>query len=166
MRVGQGFDIHAFCSDPEIRLVLGGVTIEDSPGLQGHSDADVLCHAVIDALLGAAGLGDIGTHFGDDDPRWRGCDSTDLLARSVALVSDAGWQVSNVDCTVIADAPRISTYAPQMRRILGELCGAPVSVKASRAEGLGALGRREGIACLAVVLLEARTRDTSLDSDG
>lgn len=161
MRVGQGFDVHRFSNDPDTPLVLGGVTFEGARGLEGHSDADVVCHAIIDALLGAAGLGDIGTHFRDDDPRWAGCDSTEMLIRTVELVDDAGWVVTNVDCTIVAEVPRISDHAASMQQNLREICRAPVSVKASRAEGLGALGRHEGIACLSVALIGRHSGDRS-----
>jgi 2-C-methyl-D-erythritol 2,4-cyclodiphosphate synthase len=154
LRVGQGFDIHPFSEDPGRRLVLGGVHV-DGPGLKGHSDADVVCHAITDALLGAAGLGDIGTMFPDTDELWRGADSVALLAAALERVW-AGWRAVNVDCTVIAEAPRLATYKDQMQQRLSALVGAPVSVKAKRGEGLGALGRREGIACLAVALIEEK----------
>ncbi len=151
-RVGQGFDVHAFSDDPGRALVLGGVAVA-GPGLKGHSDADVVCHAIIDALLGAAGAGDIGTMFPDTSPALEGADSLELLVRALGRISPP-WRVVNVDCTVIAEAPRLASYRETMERRLGDALGAPVSVKAKRAEALGALGRREGIACLAVVLLE------------
>ena len=152
IRVGQGFDVHAFSDDPGRALVLGGVAVA-GPGLKGHSDADVVCHAIIDALLGAAGAGDIGTMFPDTSPALEGADSLELLVRALGRISPP-WRVVNVDCTVIAEAPRLASYRETMERRLGDALGAPVSVKAKRAEALGALGRREGIACLAVVLLE------------
>ena len=155
VRVGQGFDVHPFSDDPARPLVLGGVTFEDAPGLAGHSDADVVAHAVTDALLGACGLGDIGQHFPDTDPTWAGADSLDLLARAVADVRAAGWAPQNVDCTVIAERPKLAARRDEMAKRLGDAVGAPVTVKGKRAEGLGALGRREGIACLAVALLLA-----------
>lgn len=155
-RVGQGFDVHRFSSDPGRPLVLGGVVVEGSPGLEGHSDADALCHALADAVLGAAGLGDLGRHFPDTDPRWAGADSAELLTVVVALAHDAGYAPLNADCTVVAEAPRLSAHTAAMAERLGAVLGAPVSVKATRAEGLGALGRAEGVACLAVVLLDAR----------
>jgi len=154
IRVGQGFDIHPFADDPGRPLVLGGVRLEGR-GLRGHSDADVVCHAITDALLGAAGLGDIGTMFPDTDPAWHGADSLLLLAKVVERIAPT-WQTSNVDCTVIAEAPRLSAHTEAMESRLAAVLGAPVSVKAKRGEGLGALGREEGIACLAVVLLQAR----------
>jgi len=153
VRIGQGFDVHPFSPDPDRPLVLGGVRVEDGRGLAGHSDADVVAHAVTDALLGAAGLGDIGQHFPDTDAAWAGADSIDLLCRAVADVREAGWQPANVDCTVIAEAPRLAPHRPAMESRLTAAVGAPVTVKGKRAEGLGALGRNEGIACLAVALL-------------
>lgn len=152
LRVGQGFDIHPVSADPARPLVLGGVRVP-GPGLSGHSDADVVCHAVADALLGAAGLGDIGAMFPDSDPAWEGADSVALLEAVLSQVSSR-WRVLNVDCTVIAEAPHLAGYKAEMEERLGAVLGAPVSVKAKRGEGLGALGRREGIACLAVALLE------------
>ena len=153
-RVGQGFDVHPFSDDPERPLVLAGVTVPGR-GLAGHSDADVIAHAVIDALLGAAGLGDIGTHFPDDDPSYAGVNSLELLAR-VALTVSTQFEIGNVDTTVILESPKLAAHREEMERRLGEVVGAPVSVKAKRAEQLGALGRREGIACLAVALLVPR----------
>jgi len=153
-RVGLGFDIHPFSEDPGRALVLGGVPVE-GPGLAGHSDADVVAHAVADALLGAAGLGDIGTHFPNDDPAYAGVDSMDLLGRVVLTVSGR-WEIGNVDVTVVAEAPKLAPYREDMERRLGDVVGASVSVKAKRAEALGALGRREGMACFAVALLMPR----------
>lgn len=153
-RVGQGYDVHPFSEDPARALVLGGVTVEDAPGLAGHSDADALAHACADAVLGAAGLGDLGDHFPDTDPRWAGADSLALLAEVVRLAAEGGWRVVNVDATVIAERPTLGPLRPVMAERLTEVMGAPVSVKATTNEGLGALGRGEGIACLAVVLLE------------
>ncbi len=150
----MGFDIHSFSDDPGRPLILGGITVP-GPGLAGHSDADAVAHAVTDALLGAAGLGDIGTHFPDDDPAYAGADSTELLGRVVAEVS-ATWIIANVDATVIIEAPKLAPYRPDMEQRLTSVVGAPVSVKAKRAEALGALGRREGIACFAVALLMPR----------
>ena len=153
VRIGQGFDVHP--SDPEGSgpLRLGGVEFPDATPLRGHSDADVVAHAVIDALLGAAGLGDIGTHFSDTDPRWRDADSIGLLAQAVTMVRAAGWQPGNVDCTVIAEVPKIAPRRAEIEDRLSSIVGAPVSVKAKRAEGLGALGRGEGIACFAVAIV-------------
>ena len=122
--------------------------------LDGHSDADVVAHAVADAMLGAAGLGDLGAHFGDTDPRWAGADSLGILARVAALVAGAGLRLVNADCTVICETPRIAAHREMMMERLSAAAGGPVHVKATRPEGLGSLGRAEGIACLAVALLE------------
>ena len=154
LRVGQGFDIHPFTDDPHRALVLGGVNVEGR-GLRGHSDGDVVCHAVADALLGAACLGDIGTLFPDTDPSLSGADSLVLLARVVEKITPE-WQPINVDCTVIAEAPRLAQHRDNMEKTLAAVVGAPVSVKAKRGEGLGALGRQEGIACIAVALIEGK----------
>ncbi|HEY9555416.1 MAG TPA: 2-C-methyl-D-erythritol 2,4-cyclodiphosphate synthase, partial [Acidimicrobiales bacterium] len=147
MRVGQGFDVHPFSGDASRPLVLGGVVFAGVPGLTGHSDADVVAHAVIDALLGAAGLGDIGQHFPDTDAAYAGADSIELLRRAVADVRAGGWRPGNVDCTVVAEAPKLAPQREAMQARLSEVVGAPVTVKGKRAEGLGALGRSEGIAC-------------------
>ena len=156
LRVGQGFDIHPFSDDPSRPLVLGGVVIEGAPGLVGHSDADAVAHAVTDALLGAAGLGDIGQHFPDTDPTWKGADSMRLLAATVELLARDGWSVVNVDTTVVLEAPKLAPVRAAMADRLSAVCDAPVSVKAKRAEGLGSLGRREGIACFASALIIRR----------
>ncbi|MEJ7765268.1 MAG: 2-C-methyl-D-erythritol 2,4-cyclodiphosphate synthase [Acidimicrobiales bacterium] len=153
MRVGQGFDLHRFSDDPERRLVLGGVVFEGEPGLEGHSDADAVAHAVADALLGAAGLGDLGSWFPDDDPAHAGADSVALLAKVVAGIRAEGWDVANVDCTVVCEVPKIAARRSDVEARLSAVVGAPVTVKGKRAEAMGALGRREGIACLAVSLL-------------
>jgi 2-C-methyl-D-erythritol 2,4-cyclodiphosphate synthase len=150
VRVGIGYDSHRFA--PGRRLVLGGVEIEHDQGLEGHSDADVVAHAVIDAVLGAAGLGDIGAHFPDDDERWRDADSIELLRTAVAMIRG---HVVNVDATVICEAPRLGEHRPEMERLLGEAAGAPVSVKATTNEGMGWIGRGEGVACIAVALVDA-----------
>jgi 2-C-methyl-D-erythritol 2,4-cyclodiphosphate synthase len=154
VRVGQGFDVHPWSDDQGRRLVLGGVVLDGERGLAGHSDADVVAHAVADALLGAACLGDIGAHFPDTDSRWQGADSLTLLAHVVGLLQAEGWAVGNVDTTVILEAPRLAPHKAAMEQRLSGVVGAPVSVKAKRAEGLGALGRGEGVACFAVALLE------------
>jgi 2-C-methyl-D-erythritol 2,4-cyclodiphosphate synthase len=154
VRVGLGFDVHPFSDDPARRLVLGGVAF-DGPGLAGHSDADVVAHAVADALLGAAGLGDIGMHFSDTDPRWAGADSMELLRAVVTSVHGDGWQVANVDCSVVLEAPKLAPRRDAVQAALTGVVGAPVTVKGKRAEGLGALGRGEGVACWAVALLES-----------
>jgi 2-C-methyl-D-erythritol 2,4-cyclodiphosphate synthase len=153
VRVGQGFDVHPHSDDPGRPLVLGGVVFDGERGLAGHSDADAVAHAVTDALLGAAGLGDIGQHFPDTDPAFAGADSIELLRRAVADVRAKGWTPGNVDCTVVLEAPKLAPRRADMERALSGAVGAPVSIKAKRAEGLGALGRREGIACFAVALL-------------
>jgi 2-C-methyl-D-erythritol 2,4-cyclodiphosphate synthase len=150
-RVGIGYDAHRFGAGRV--LVLGGIEIPDEPGLEGHSDADVLAHAITDALLGAAGLGDIGSHFPDDDSRYRDADSVELLAQVTAMVREQGWEVVNVDATVICERPRLSPLLTRMTARLGGGMGiAPdrVNVKATTNEGMGFIGRREGIAALAV----------------
>jgi 2-C-methyl-D-erythritol 2,4-cyclodiphosphate synthase len=151
IRIGQGFDVHPWSDDGGDRLVLGGVPVPDHPGLRGHSDADVIAHACTDALLGAAGLGDIGQLFPDTDPALAGADSVDLLARAVDLVRSAGWAVANIDCTVVLDRPRIAPLRDQMEGNLGRVVGAPVSIKGKRTEGLASLG--DGARCWAVALL-------------
>jgi 2-C-methyl-D-erythritol 2,4-cyclodiphosphate synthase len=153
-RIGQGFDIHPFSSDPARPLILAGVELP-GPGLAGHSDADACAHAVADALLGAAGLGDICGRFPDTDPALAGAHSMELLAQ-VAREVNAGFEIGNVDLTVILETPRIAPYREEMERRLTAAVGAPVSVKAKRGEGLGAIGRREGVACLAVALIVPR----------
>jgi 2-C-methyl-D-erythritol 2,4-cyclodiphosphate synthase len=152
-RVGQGFDVHPWSDEPDRPLVLGGVVVPGERGLAGHSDADVVAHAVADALLGAAGLGDIGTHFPDTDSRWQGTNSLSLLAHVVSLVQAEGWSIGNVDTTVVLEAPKLAPHKAAMEECLAGVVGSAVSVKAKRAEGLGALGRGEGVACLAVALL-------------
>jgi 2-C-methyl-D-erythritol 2,4-cyclodiphosphate synthase len=152
-RVGQGFDVHPWSDEPGRPLVLGGVVLPGERGLAGHSDADVVAHAVADALLGAAGLGDIGGHFPDTDGRWQGADSLTLLSHVVGLVQAEGWSVGNVDTTVILEAPKLAPHKAAMEERLAGVVAAPVSIKAKRAEGLGALGRGEGVACFAVALL-------------
>lgn len=155
VRIGQGFDTHVFSDDPSRVLVLGGVEFEGARGLVGHSDADVVTHAIVDALLGAASLGDIGEHFADTDPRWHNAPSEKFLTHAVDLLRDAGYVVGNVDCTVITEEPKISPNKAAMAANLSRLVNAPVGVKASRAEGLGAIGRHEGAACFAVALIES-----------
>lgn len=154
MRVGLGFDVHPFSADPTRRLVLGGVHLPGERGLAGHSDADVVAHAVADALLGAAALGDLGQHFPDTDPAWAGADSLAILAGVVGLLAGAGWSVGNVDCTVVLEAPKLAPHRDEMVANLTAVVGAAVGVKATRAEGLGAIGRGEGVACWAVALVE------------
>lgn len=160
VRVGQGFDIHRFSDDPERRLVLGGIHFYGERGLVGHSDADVVAHACADALLGAAGLGDIGQHFPDTDPRWKGADSVAILREVVSMVAGDGWRVGNIDCSVVCESPKLAPRRDDMQRVLSGVVGAPVSVKGRRAEGLGAIGRGEGIACWAsAVLIRAAERN-------
>ena len=153
-RVGQGYDVHALV--PDRKLILGGVTIPHSHGLLGHSDADVLLHAITDAVLGAAGLGDIGRMFPDTDERWRGADSRVLLRGAMAAVAAAGWRVGNVDCTVIAQAPRVAPHVAAMQDNIAADLGIAadcVNVKGKTTERLGYVGRCEGIAAEAVALL-------------
>jgi len=154
IRVGMGFDVHPFSEDADRVLVLGGVRLDGERGLHGHSDADVVAHAVADALLGAAGLGDLGGLFPDTDPAWAGADSIDLLTEVARRVVDAGWSPVNVDAAVVVEAPRLAPHRSAMEARLSSAAAAPVTVKPKRAEGLGALGRREGIACWAVALVE------------
>lgn len=153
IRIGQGFDVHPWSDDGSRTLVLGGVTIPDHPALQGHSDADVVAHACTDALLGGAGLGDIGQLFPDTDPALAGADSLVLLARAVDAVHRAGWAAVNVDCTVVLDRPKIAPLRPDMERNLSRVIGAPVTIKGKRTEGLTSLA--EGAHCWAVALLQA-----------
>jgi 2-C-methyl-D-erythritol 2,4-cyclodiphosphate synthase len=154
VRIGQGIDIHPFSDDPYRPLVLGGVVIEGARGLRGHSDADAVCHALADAVLGAVGLGDLGRHFPDTDEAWTGANSVDLLREVVRMAGAEGFVGVNGDCTVVAESPRLAPHIEAMAATLSAVFGGPVSVKATRAEGLGTLGRAEGIACLAVVLLD------------
>lgn len=158
MRVGQGFDIHRFEASPTPgrALVLGGQTFPGEPTLVGHSDADVIAHAVADALLGAAGLGDIGQHFPDTDPKWKNADSVGILREVARIVLNEGWNIGNVDCSVVCERPKLAPAREAMQRTLSDATGAPVTVKGRRAEGLGALGRGEGIACFASAVI---TRD-------
>jgi 2-C-methyl-D-erythritol 2,4-cyclodiphosphate synthase len=155
IRIGNGFDIHRFSDDPARPLVLGGVVIEGEVGLEGHSDADVIAHAVAEALLGAAGLPDIGALFPDTDERWRGSDSMTLLDECVRRVREAGWAPVNVDCSVIAERPKLAPHKDEMQERLSGVVGSPVTLKGRRAEGIGGLGRAEGIACLASALVES-----------
>lgn len=162
MRIGQGFDVHALVAGR--KLVIGGVEIPHEKGLDGHSDADVLLHAVCDALIGAAALGDIGTHFPDTDARYKGIDSRRLLREVALLLAKRNWQVVNVDATIIAQAPKMAPFIGRMREnIAADLnIGADeVSVKAKTTERLGFTGRGEGIAAEAVALITERRRDSS-----
>jgi len=154
LRVGQGFDIHRFEETPSgKKLILGGVVFDGEPALVGHSDADAVAHAVADALLGAAGLGDIGEHFPDTDPRWKGADSIEILRNVAAKLSNEGYRILNVDCSVVCERPKLAPQRAAMQENLSSAAGAPVTVKGRRAEELGALGRAEGIACFAVALI-------------
>jgi len=154
IRIGNGFDVHALVAGR--RLVLGGVTVPYERGLEGHSDADALVHAVCDAILGALALGDLGAHFPDSDPRWKDADSRTLLRHVASLALAQGWRVGNLDATLIAQAPRLAPHVPAMRaNLAGDLaCDiGEISVKATTTERLGFTGRGEGIAALATVLL-------------
>jgi len=153
-RIGLGYDVHPFAGARA--LVLGGETIPYPRGLAGHSDADALCHAVADALLGALALGDLGAHFPDTDARWKNARSLELLAEVVAMVHERGWRVGNVDATIVTEMPKLAPHVPAIRANLAEVLGIPlerVSVKATRPEKLGALGRNEGLAVQAIALV-------------
>lgn len=155
MRIGQGYDVHKLV--PDRRLILGGVDIPFELGLLGHSDADVLTHAIMDALLGAAALGDIGQHFPDTDPAYAGADSLALLKAVMGLLKEQGYRLGNVDATVLAQAPKLAPHIPQMRENLARAMGVEVdqvSVKATTEEGLGFTGEKLGIAAHAVALVE------------
>jgi len=155
VRVGSGFDVHAF--GPGEALMLGGVRIPHSHGVIAHSDGDVLLHALVDALLGAAGLGDIGQHFPDSDPAWAGAASLRFVAAAKAMLAAHHWRVVNVDLTLVAEAPRIGPWRQSIRQSVArslELAEAQVNLKATTTEGLGFIGRGEGLAALATVLLE------------
>jgi 2-C-methyl-D-erythritol 2,4-cyclodiphosphate synthase len=158
-RVGQGFDIHRFTDDPDRVLVLGGVVFDGERGLEGHSDADVIAHACADALLGAAGLGDIGEHFPDTDAEWSGADSIALLRHVVTLLGDGGWAVNNIDCAVVCERPKLAPAKPAMQHTLTAAVGAPVTIKGNRAEQLGAIGRGEGILCFATALIRRAPKE-------
>jgi len=153
VRVGQGFDIHRTGDDQDRPMVLGGVEFPGLAGLVGHSDGDAVAHAVTDALLGAAGLGDIGQRFPDTDPSLAGASSLDLLRTVVALVVAEGWTIGNLDCSVVCDSPTLAPMRDQMQQRLSDAVGAPVTVKGRRAEGLGAVGRSEGIVCFASAVI-------------
>ena len=155
IRVGSGYDVHAFA--PNRPLVLGGVNIPYESGLAGHSDADVVIHAVVDALLGAAALGDIGQHFPSSDPRWKAQPSSLFLSYTLDLLCQQGWRISNIDATIVAERPKMSAHIPAMRTHLAthlRLEAEQVSIKATTTDGLGFIGRGEGIACYAVALIE------------
>ncbi len=155
IRVGQGYDVHQLVEGRP--LVLGGVTVQHNKGLAGHSDADVLVHSLCDALLGAAGKGDIGQHFPDTDSSYKNIDSRILLRKVMSLLQEDDWQLVNADLTIIAQAPKLAPHIPQMRRLLSNdmnIDETQLNIKATTTEGLGYCGREEGIAALAVVLLE------------
>lgn len=154
MRIGHGYDIHAF--EPGDHVTLGGVRIAHTQGVRAHSDGDVLLHALCDAILGALGLGDIGQHFPDDDPRWRGADSRKFVRHCARLLAERHYRLVNADLTLLAEAPRLGNHRGTMREnIASDLDTTPerINVKATTCEGLGALGRSEGLACHAIVLL-------------
>ena len=154
MRIGHGYDVHKLVEHR--KLIVGGVDIPHDIGLLGHSDADVLLHAISDALLGACALGDIGTHFPDTDPKWEGADSLVLLREVNRIINEAGYFVENIDSTLIAQKPKMKPYIPQMRKNIAAACGvdvSAVSVKATTEENLGFTGRQEGISAHAVVLV-------------
>lgn len=155
VRIGSGYDVHAFA--PDRPLVLGGITIAYEFGLAGHSDADAVCHAVVDALLGAAALGDIGQHFPSHDPRWQNQPGSTFLRYTLNLLCQQGWRISNIDATIVAERPKMLPHIPAMRTHLAtclDLTLEQISVKATTTDGLGFSGRREGIACYAVALIE------------
>jgi len=154
MRIGHGLDVHRVSDDPSRSLWLGLVEIPDAPGLVGHSDADVATHALCDALLGAANLGDLGRHFPDTDPAFEGSSSRRLLTETVALVLAAGLRTVSADITILAERPKLAEFMPRMSDELSGVVGALVTVKATTTEGLGALGRVEGIGAVAVALLD------------
>jgi 2-C-methyl-D-erythritol 2,4-cyclodiphosphate synthase len=155
IRVGQGFDVHRYSDDDGRILILGGCRFEGEPGLVGHSDADVPAHAAADALLGAAGLGDLGEHFPDTDPQWKDADSLAILTGVAELVRGAGWSIGNIDIKVVCERPKLAPRKQEMERNLTRAAGAPVTVAGRRAEGLGAIGRQEGIVALAVAVISA-----------
>lgn len=154
IRIGQGYDVHQLV--PGRKLIIGGVDIPHDRGLLGHSDADVLLHAINDALFGALAMGDIGTHFPDTDARWKNADSTKLLAASYALIKEKGYRLVNLDSTIIAEAPKMKPFIPAMQQVVCEILeckSTNVSIKATTSETMGFVGRKEGISAMAVVLL-------------
>jgi 2-C-methyl-D-erythritol 2,4-cyclodiphosphate synthase len=153
LRIGNGFDIHRFAESSDRPLVLGGVRFDGHPGLVGHSDGDAIAHACADAMLGAAGLGNIGQHFSDTDERWSGADSIELLAAVRQLVAESGLRVLNIDCSVVCESPKLSPATSEMQRRLSEAAGGPVTVKGRRAEGLGEIGAGRGLVVYASALL-------------
>jgi 2-C-methyl-D-erythritol 2,4-cyclodiphosphate synthase len=157
MRIGHGYDVHPLVAGRD--LILGGVKIPHGKGLHGHSDADVLIHAICDACLGAAGLGDIGRHFPDTDPQYRNIDSRKLLRKVKEAIAERGWKIGNIDSTIVAQAPRVAPYLAQMIANVSSDLGIPaenINIKATTTEKLGFVGREEGIAAHAVVLLDSR----------
>ena len=154
-RVGQGFDIHRFVetANSDRKLILGGVHFEGERGLVGHSDADVVAHATAEAILGACGLGNIGEHFPDNDPKFKDVDSIKLLEMVAKMAVNHNFEIGNVDCSVVCEKPKIAPHRDEMQKKLSLAAGAPVTVKGRRAEGLGAIGRVEGIACWAVAIV-------------
>ena len=153
-RIGFGYDVHRFIEGRPLRM--GGVTIPHSLGLDGHSDADVLLHALCDALLGALSLRDIGFHFPNTDPNFKGIDSTQLLALCIEKIQEKGWKLGNADCTIVAEAPKINPFVPQMQEVISKICGVgtdDISIKATTNEKMGFVGREEGIGAFAVALL-------------
>ena len=161
LRIGHAFDVHPFSDDPDRVLVLGGVTFPGETGLHGHSDADVIAHACTDAILSPAGLGDIGQLFPDTDPALAGADSIVLLTEAVARLHAIGGSVVNIDVTVVAERPKLAPRKTEIEELLTATVGAPVTIKGKRAEGLGALGRAEGIASWAVSLIEIPATDSN-----
>ena len=155
MRIGQGYDAHRWAADDR-PLVIGGIFFPNETGLDGHSDGDVVTHAVIDAMLGAAGLGDIGQNFPDTSEQFDGANSLDLLRQAAAMVGDAGWILVNADCTVITDTPQIAPVKDEMEENLSKAAGGVVTVCGKRTEGMGATGRGEGVVAIAVALLEQK----------
>jgi 2-C-methyl-D-erythritol 2,4-cyclodiphosphate synthase len=156
MRVGQGIDVHAFSDDATRPLILGGVVVPDSPGLAGHSDADVVTHALIDAMLGAAGLGDLGRHFPSSDPSLEGVSSLVMFEQVLVKLSDAQWVLTSGDVSIVAQTPRLERHLDAMSAVLSEKAHCVISVKATTTDHLGFIGQGQGIAAMAVVLLEER----------
>lgn len=156
LRVGYGFDVHAFAENRELKI--GGVKIDFEKGLLGHSDADVLLHAICDALLGAAGLGDIGQHFPPNDPKYKDIDSMKLLQKTYSILKDGGWSfIENIDCTIMAERPHLQKYYPEMKNQIGSMLGlecSRINIKATTTEKLGFVGREEGIAAAAVCIIK------------